>query len=306
MAEDKYGKALKRVLFIYNPNAGNGKAGKEFFGVIDVLANADYELVIYRTKARFDAKEKIIKDGESFDRIVCFGGDGTLSEVVSGVMELENRPEIGFIPAGSTNDTAKSYNIPNDPVKAAHIAVNNKAEGVDVGTFNGSYFIYVASFGEISSISAFTPRELKKNLGHAAYVIEGIKVIPKMKPKSLKITYDDGEINGEFYLGMITNSYSVGGFQGITGSGVDLKDGLFEVVLFLQPSNPLGFAQQIDGALIHTDNDGSDVLIRLKTASLKIESDEDIQWVTDGEDAGIHRTAEIKNIREAVNIAINR
>ena len=296
---------MKKILLIYNPNAGTGKVLKELSAVVDILANSEYELSVYRTKAQLDAFEKVKSDGDKFDRIVCFGGDGTLSETVKGVMTLEKKPEIAFVPAGSTNDTAKSYGIPFDTAKAAALAINGTARKIDVGVFNGENFIYVASFGEISTISAFTPRELKKALGHAAYVIEGIKVIPKMKATHMKIEHDGNEVEGDFYLGMISNSHQVAGFSKIAGANVDLSDGLFEATIFAKADNLIGYAQQIKGALIQIEDECSGALVRFKAKHLKIKSAEEIQWVTDGEDAGIHNEIEVEVKEKAVEIITN-
>ncbi len=196
------------------------------------------------------------------------------------------------------------------------MAVEGKPIPVDLGKFNDTNFIYVAAFGDISAVSAFTTQEMKKTLGHAAYIIEGMNIIPKMSFHPLKIEYDDEVIEGDFYLGMITNSYQVGGFSGITGKSVDLSDGLFEVMLFGKPKSIFDFAKQIEGALIRKgDNSVTvdrtkmpfgkgkyEVLLKFKASKLKITSPDDVQWVLDGEDAGKHKEANIENLNKYIEI----
>ena len=307
---------MKKLLFICNPNAGRGVVKVHYADIMHILCGSDYEVTVYETKAKLDGKRKVIEDGERYDRIVCFGGDGTLSEVTSGAAMLEKKPEIGFIPAGSTNDTAKNFGIPKDVKQAAQIAVSKKTVLTDLGKFNDTNFIYVAAFGDISAVSAFTTQEMKRKLGHAAYVIEGMNIIPKMSYHTLKVEYDDQVIEGDFYLGMITNSYQVGGFTGIMGKSVDLADGLFEAILFGKPSSIFDFAKQIDGALIKKDDNsividknaghsGKDhyVLFRFKASKIRITSKDDVQWVVDGEDAGRHKVAEIENLQRYLEFA---
>lgn len=308
---------MKKLLFICNPKAGKGVINVHYADIMHELCASDYEVTVYETRARLDGKRKAKEDGERFDRIVCFGGDGTLSEITSGVAALEKKPEVGFIPAGSTNDTAKSFGLPKNIKQAAKVAVEGKPMPVDLGKFNDTNFIYVAAFGDISAVSAFTTQEMKKTLGHAAYIIEGMNIIPKMSFHPLRIEYDDQQvIEGDFYLGMITNSYQVGGFSGITGKSVDLADGLFEVMLFGKPKSVFDFAKQIEGALIRKDDNSVvvdrsktlfgkgkyEVLLKFKASKLKITSTDDVQWVLDGEDAGRHKEVDIENLNKYIEI----
>ena len=106
---------MRDLLFIYNPNSGKGMIKKYLDEIIDIFENEGFRTTIYRTKAPLDGKTYVKDNGERYEFVVCSGGDGTLSETVSGVMEIEEgkRPKIGFIPTGSTNDTSKSYNLPS-------------------------------------------------------------------------------------------------------------------------------------------------------------------------------------------------
>ena len=311
---------MKRLLFVFNPNAGKGIIKQHLDRLMMIFKDAGFETTAYRTKAPLDGMRFVAEHGEEYDRIVCFGGDGTLNEIVTGVMKLKKRPTIGFIPAGSTNDTAKNFHLPTDVEQAAIIAVSGRPFKIDIGSLGDYYFVYVASFGDLPAVSALTPQEEKRRFGHAAYVIEGMKVLPKMATPHVKITYDDGEsLEGEFYLGMIANSYQVGGFYGITGQSVDLQDGKFEVMLLAKPRNILDLEKQVEHVLIRKDDesvdvtygripegeDGYEVVTKFKAEKISFYSEEELQWVVDGENAGRHNEISLNNHRQAVEIMVS-
>lgn len=301
----------KRLLFIYNPNAGKSVIPKHLDAVTDIFEKAGYAVGLYRTQNPGDGRREVMEKAPYFDRIVCSGGDGTLSEVVSGMMMFppEQRIPIGFIPAGSTNDTGKSYGLPASIRDAAKVAVSGKSYATDIGHFNDTYFTYVGSLGRLSAVSCFTPQEVKKRWGYLAYLVEGIKVLLHLDAYDLKIIYEDEEgeekrIEDNFFLGMITNSVSVGGFSGITGSGVDLQDGLFEVVLCKRPHSLRDFRKLVNNIFIEKDKN-TDVVTKFKTPRIRIDSEDEVQWVIDGENAGKHTSVTIENDRQAIEIIVD-
>ncbi len=302
----------KRLLFIYNPSAGRSAIKRHLDDVTDIFEKHGYQVGLYRTKASEDAKKEVMANATHFDRIVCSGGDGTLSEVVSAMMTFppEERIPIGFIPAGSTNDTGKSYKLPKSVKEAAEIAACGVPFSTDIGRMNESFFTYVASFGKLSAVSCFTPRAAKKKFGHLAYIIEGIKVLLHLDAYDLKIRYTDiyGEevlIEDNFFLGMMANTLSVGGFSNIMGNNVDLSDGIFEVVLCKRPKNLYQFSRLVDNIFLRTDKDISNEMVtKFKTSKISVECDNDLQWVIDGENGGRHKVVNIENENKAIDIII--
>ena len=299
----------KKILFLYNPNSGKGRIRKNLEAITDVFRGEGHLVDVYATKGPLDGQNKVYADAGNYDLVVCAGGDGTLSEVVSGMMEAPRRVPIGFIPAGSTNDTRTGFGLPKDMVRAARVCLHGQEFQTDVGKLNEDYFTYVASLGSLSAVSCFTPQEMKRILGHGAYLVEGIRQLMKMESCDMTVEFDDKVIQGNFFLGMITNSMSVGGFEGITGGDVDLQDGLFEVSLLRRPRNLLEFNREVDLMLIHNKENRQildDVVVKLKTNKLIITSDTPIQWVRDGENGGKHKKAVIEVCRKAVTIMSDR
>ncbi|WWR15671.1 YegS/Rv2252/BmrU family lipid kinase [Lachnospiraceae bacterium JLR.KK008] len=292
----------KNVLLIYNPCAGKGKIRGKLVDVIEILAEGGYEVTVRPTKGPGDAAEVVREKGKRYDLVVCSGGDGTLDEVVTGVMECAENIPIGYIPAGSTNDFAASLGLPKNMVEAAHIAVDGKKFSCDVGSFNQDIFVYVAAFGIFTEVSYETPQSYKNTLGHVAYILEGMKRLPSLRTYYLKVDCNGKEIEDEFLFGMITNSTSVGGFKKLTGKYVELNDGLFEVMLIRKPKTPLGLNQIITALLTETID--TDRIIYEKTDRITFQSEEEVAWTLDGEFGGDHTNVEIVNRPQAIEIMV--
>ena len=292
----------EKMLFIYNPRAGKAQIRSNLLDIIDIFVKAGYEVTAYPTQAAGDAVKAVRERHEGFDIVVCSGGDGTLDEVVTGMMQCEEKIPIGYVPAGSTNDFASSLKIPKNMIKAADVVVNGKNFACDIGKFNNNNFIYVAAFGIFTDVSYETNQDIKNVLGHTAYLLEGVRRLPAVRSYAIKISYDDEIIEGDFIYGMITNSYSVGGFKGITGKEVLLDDGLFEVTMIRKPLNPVDL-NKIIRALVDR-RAKSEHIYTFKTSHLTLESEEIISWSLDGEFGGEHKKAVIENQRKVLNIRI--
>ncbi len=304
---------MKELYFVYNPYSGKGKVKEHVEEIVDVFKGEGYNVTVYETKCPKDAMNKVRENASNFDRVVCSGGDGTLSEVVAGMMSIPkvNRVPIGFIPTGSTNDTGKSYNFPTNFLEGAKVAATGKTFSIDIGIFNkDKYITYVTSFGNLSAVSCFTPHDLKAKFGYMAYLGEGIKVLLNLDSYDMTIEYVDeedneGKLEGNFYLGMVTNTLSVGGFKDITGSGVVLDDGLYELAVLNKPDNILGFGNQVDTMLFKKDkNISNDIVHKIKVKKVKFSSNEEIQWVIDGEDARKHKVVELEVEKQAIDLII--
>lgn len=292
----------KRLFFIFNPLAGKGHIRSRLFGIVEVMASADYEITIYPTKGKQDAVKKIESLPEGYDLVVCSGGDGTLDEVVTGMMRRDRRIPIGYIPAGTCNDFARSLKIPMDMAKAAKIAVNGSRFSCDIGSFGDKNFVYIAAFGIFTEVSYSTPQDVKNALGHMAYLLKGIQSLTGIRSYRMKVTSREKCFQGDFLYGMITNSKSVGGFKSIVGKHVLFDDGEYEVTFIKRPAS-WSELQEILAAILIEEID-SKYMISFRSSKLLIEAEEDVPWTLDGEFGGEHRTVEICNNRQAVEMII--
>ncbi len=295
---------LQTMLFVYNPKAGKEKIKGKLADILDVFAKAGYEVTVYPTQESGDAKRILADCRKPYDLVVCSGGDGTLDEVVSGMMQSPFKAPIGYIPAGSTNDFGGSLSLPKNMVRAAGIAAGGRDFACDIGTFNEDFFVYIAAFGIFTEVSYETGQDAKNVLGHMAYLLEGMKSIPNIRSYYMKITYEDKVIEGDFLFGMITNSASVGGFKRLTGRHVRLDDGVFEVTLMKSPKNPIEL-NALMVSLLSRDID-TDAMYCFKTSSLTLESQEPVAWTLDGEFGGIHENVSIRNQCRAMKFRVGK
>lgn len=290
-----------KLLFIVNPNAGKGAIHGAALDCIDIFVQAGFDVSVHTTQAVKDATHVVETRADEFERIVCAGGDGTLNEVVAGLIQGNHRIPLGYIPAGTVNDFASSLGIPKHPLEAARIAVHGKAQPVDIGRFGTRSFCYIAAFGAFTNVSYTTPQAQKNFLGRTAYILEGIKSLPHLKPYNIHLETEDGMvIDDQFIYGMVSNATSIGGFKELTPPDVRMDDGLFEVVLIRQPKGALDW-QNIFNELIQP-KENSKFLLRCKASWLRVRSQEPLSWTLDGEFGGTTENVEISNKYHAFRI----
>lgn len=295
----------KRLLFIINPNAGKTAIKDVLFEIIMVFSEAGYEVVTYPTTGPTDAERKVKEDGADYDLIVCAGGDGTLENTVSGYMLMgEKKVPIGYIPCGSTNDFARTTSIPFNRVKAANDIVNGTPKLLDIGQFADKFFIYVAAFGVFTEVSYKTDQSLKKVMGHAAYVVEGIKDLANLKVYNIEAKFDDQTISGEFILGMITNSLSVGGYKLRGSKHVALDDGKFECLFVRKPTTVADVQRLLTQVLTNNITD-DELFFITKASKVFIKSNEPINWTLDGEYGGSHDEVTVINHQKALMLCLD-
>ena len=294
---------MKRLLFIYNPHAGKELLKPKLSEIIDIFVKAGYEVVAYPTQSYRDAYRKVSEyDSDEYDLVVCSGGDGTIDEVVTGMMQRDKRDPIGYIPTGTTNDFANSLHIPKGLLRAADNAVNGTLFPCDVGKFNDDIFVYIAAFGLFTDVSYQTKQEMKNVLGHLAYVLEGTKRLFNVPSYRIKVTHDGETLEDEFIFGMVTNSRSVGGFRNMIGKQVVFDDGLFEVTLIKTPKNPLALQEIVASLLIEQVD--TNHMYSFKTGRITFESLEEIPWTLDGEFGGAHDEVTVENLNRQLRIMV--
>lgn len=293
---------MKKLLLIINPVAGRNQAQADLFKMVRVFAEHDCEVTVYPTRGPQDCTRKVLADAGRFDLVVCCGGDGTLNEMVSGMMQREDPVPMGYIPLGSTNDFAASLRLPSHVEEAALRCVEGTAFHMDVGSLNDRYFNYIAAFGAFTEASYATPQQIKNALGHLAYILEGVKSLGRLQPIHVRITADGETFEEDYLFGAVTNTVSLGGVLRLDPSRVLLDDGMYELLLVKNPQNPTE-AQAMLSALMLQNYDGP--LVRMLRASdILFESNHEISWTIDGEFGGSFSTTHILNNKNAVTLMV--
>lgn len=298
---------MKKLLFIYNPHSGTGRVAGKLSEILDAFAKAGWLTTVHPTQAPGDAARVARKLAPHFDRIACAGGDGTLHEVIEGLMALpiEKRPPIGYIPAGTTNDFARNLSLPRGMEKMAEVAAAGFPKPVDIGRLDDTFFIYVAAFGAFTDVSYNTPQEFKNMFGHLAYVLKGASELANLKSYHLRVEHDEGVLEGEYLYGMVSNTVSVGGLIGLPSETVCLNDGLLEAVLVETPKT----AAQLNAAIFglasqkYTPESG---IIGLHSSRFLITCDEAVPITLDGEYGGEHTECEIAAVEQPIEIVYGK
>ena len=294
------------LLLIVNPNAGRNGYRDCLSDVLHTLHKCDWRTTVAFTNARGDSPRIAAEEGPRYKRIVCMGGDGTLSETISGLMTLpaERRPEIGYIPMGTSNDSANTLGLSRDPVLAAYTAATGRTIPLDIGRFGDRYFSYVAAFGAFTEVSYQTPQEQKNSLGWLAYAIDAMSRLPNLTHRKCRIEFDDRVVEDDFILCAVTNTRRFAGFIRLDNtSGVSLSDGLFEVILVRTPESILQVAPTFSDIMANNYNSEYVSLIHTKRARFTFR--EPVSWTLDGEDGGTRTAVECENLRHAVSIVVN-
>ena len=292
----------KKLMLIINPVAGKGGYKLNFGDALQVLDNGGYRTSIFFTEKSGDATEIAAKHAAEFDTVACIGGDGTLSEVMAGLMRVENPPPVGYIPMGTANDIATTLSLPkNDIVGAAKKILEGTPHPYDLGGFgNDGNFAYIAAFGAFTEVSYSTSQAQKKLLGHLAYVLQGATLLPKIEAYNARVEYDGGVFEGKLMYGSMTNSTSIAGVFKLKEDMVSLGDGMSELVLVKDPGNVEGVGEILTSVL--TQRYDSDKLLVAHTKRAKFTFDKPVAWTKDGEAGGEHQEIELTNFKAPIQM----
>ena len=294
---------MNQLLFIYNPTSGTGQVKGALAPVLDVFTKAGWLTTSYPTQCKGDAVRVVRELGPRFDRVICAGGDGTLSEAVAGLTGLPDPPPLGYIPFGSTNDCATTLHLPRKPREAALVAAGTGVPvPIDTGRLNGRPFIYVAAFGAFTKVAYDTPQDLKNTFGHLAYIFAGIASLPTIAPYHMRVEFDGQSLEDDFFFGMVSNSQSIGGLKPPKAERVVLDDGLFEVTLVKKPLKLADLTDGLQALVSLSPAERSGALVQLQARQLTFICEQPVPWTVDGEFGGSQTVNRVENCQKALNI----
>ena len=293
-----------KVLLIVNSVAGKKASHTALFDIVDTFCKKGYDVCVKTTQYRNHARELAAKAYENgFDFVVRCGGDGTVNEVLNGLLDNQDITPIpiGYIPCGSTNDFADTLGISSD-IGESTLAITHENEVcIDSGRFNNDVcFSYIASFGAFTATSYDTPQDIKNSLGHFAYLLQGIKDLSLVKPIHASVECNGETITDDFIFASVSNTRSVAGIVKLSEDIVDLQDGEFEVILVKNPTDLVQLNEILIGAT--TSDFSSNMFEFFKTKEINFKFDEEIDWSLDGEKVKSPKEVIIKNLKGAVRL----
>ncbi len=299
---------MKKMLFLVNAHAGKTEIKAKAIDIIDIFIKGGYEVSVHTSQHPLEIPGYIARNGKNYNTIVCCGGDGTLNETVNGLMRIDEpqRPTLGYIPTGTINDFATTAGLSKNPLQAATDIVNGEERKIDVASFNKRHFTYVAAFGAIAEVSFDTPQHYKNLFGKSAYFLEGLKRVSKIKPYKMQIQWGDFVFGGEFILGMVTSSRTVGGIGVFEGKNADMKidDGFYEVTLVSMPKTLTASAEMLN-AILNMDLTDASSIISFKAKEISFHSETPVAWTVDGEFAGKVYSADVNVNKQAIKLITN-
>lgn len=225
---------MNKIAIIYNQTAGRSTQVDGVLKFLDyLLQEACPDVHIYPTCTPDAAEWLAIKACElEVDIIVAVGGDGTLNQVINGMMKSSFHPLLAIYPTGSVNDFASALDIPKQPEIFADMLIKGKKRKVDLGEVNGSYFVNVAAAGAFTYLAHEVSKDAKKQWGRFAYYVKGFLKIPSELEKSYRMNFViDGvkeSYDTNFFL--LSNSFSIGGYN-YANPYADIQDGLMDLII---------------------------------------------------------------------------
>lgn len=271
-------------MFIVNPHAGVSKKESTLTDIILTFSDHYYETIVCCTREPGDAAN-IVREhvDDEIDRVVCMGGDGTLSEVIGALRTYAWDKPLGYIPGGSTNDFAASLQLSMDPAEAAEHIMKGKPHRLDIGTFNGRYFVYTASCGIFTRASYETPQSVKNVLGHLAYVLEGMRELPQTRPYHMRVRAEDRVYEDNYLFVSLCNTFSLGGVMNFKEEHVNLSDGMFELLMISRPRDLMQLRDIVQA--LREQRYDTPLVTFLKVDQLTVSCKDKPDWSLDGERA---------------------
>lgn len=271
----------RKVLLFYNPHSGNGLFKNNLDHIIERFQAED--LIIVPVRAAHGMTIKSIfrsMQPNEYRQVIAAGGDGTINICVNAMIENNIDLPLAIFPAGTANDFAYYFEIPNDIDGMIDIALGKSYTNADVGKVNNRHFINVAAMGSLISVSQKTDPTLKNSIGVMAYYMKALSELRNLTAEHVRLITPEATYEEDMYFMVVMNGISAGGFKKLSPES-EINDDLLDVVLFREmpilEMAPLLF-DVIQGR--HSENKN---VLTFSTNKLRVESDSDIDTDIDGE-----------------------
>ena len=279
-----YQRSNNSLLLVLNPVAGKGKGKALLFKTVELLTNHGFRVTVLPTVSGGKTERTIAEECKNYGTVVAIGGDGTLNNVINGIMQSGIDVPLGYMPLGSTNDFGKSFGLPKDIVKACDAIATKEPKYIDIGLFGDRYFVYIACSGMFADASFKTSQRMKNTLGHSAYLMKGASSLFHTHKMKLSVDCDGEKLDGEYILAGVSSTYSVGGVFKYPKDDVLFDDGYFELTMIKAPKG-VGETTSLINSLMHGRLD-SPLFVKRKAKRASFLCDTKNEWSLDGENGG--------------------
>ncbi len=294
-----------RCLFIINPSSGTKTMQKKLDRLIGqmILQDVAHSIDVFYTQKKDDAYQHCLSlTDNDYDFIVSVGGDGTVNEIISGMVERHLQTPLAILPGGTVNDFANHLKLPHHTQDFIHMLKNMHAIKVDIGKVNQQYFANVIAGGMFSDISFQVTKTEKEHFGPLAYYINGIRQLPVQLSTHLhlKVKTEKEEFEEDARLFMVTNTSQVGGFKGITPFA-NVQDGQLDL-LIIKKCSPADMITILKDYTFN-NHENNPYIHYIQAKEMTIHCDEDIIYDIDGEE-GTTLPIQISVVNQALNIIV--
>ena len=273
-----------RCLFLYNPQSGKGKLARKLDYIEKKLKTRYDDVQICATESSVEL-ERRAAEAEGFDAVIFAGGDGTFNNVLCG---LEGRQiQLGYLPAGTVNDVARSLGIPRSVKGALKVILKGHSQELDCMRVGERKAMYVVAAGAFTSATYNTPQAQKRTFGALAYAFEGIRHHLKLTVFPVKVTSGGETVETNAVLVLVLNGKSVAGFP-VNRRG-SMADGMLETIIIKQVLKPnllrrLGALFSVAFFFVFHGRIRKKDIIRLRGESVEVQTEPSVIWDFDGEE----------------------
>ena len=246
------------------------------------------------------AEEIAFSFAGKYDILISCGGDGTLHEIINGVMKSESQPIIAIFPFGTCNDVARTFKIPFNLNKAIDCVLRLNTTSYDVMFDGKDYITYALATGYLTQASYSASSKIKKKIGRLAYVFSGLKCMFKFNALPMTVTCENERIHGKFVYMMAMNGESTGGFK--LNKGEIINNGKVKIVLIKRGKGLAGLFTFVKLFLfgIKSIMKSKHAIVR-EVSKFEIENHSNTPFTLDGEKAKfLKRKFEVKQVQNIV------
>ena len=288
------------LLLVLNPVAGKGKGKELLFRTVEALTKHGFRVTVLPTVSGEQTEKTVCEECHKYGTVVAIGGDGTLNNVVNGIMKSGENVPLGYIPLGSTNDFARSLGLPSKLDEAIDAIALREPRPIDVGLFGDRYFVYIACTGMFVDASYKTSQKMKNRFGHSAYIFKGASTLKNTHNITFTIECDGEALAGVYILAAVSSTLSVGGVFKYPKKDVIFDDGYFEFTA-IKALKGVSDTASLVNSLMHGNLD-SRVFIKRKAKRVRLVSDTECGWSLDGENGGEVKEVDIEIKEKALRL----
>ncbi|HLF71669.1 MAG TPA: diacylglycerol kinase family protein [Dehalococcoidia bacterium] len=266
---------MDKATIVYNPAARNAPNAERLRFAAAALLTNGWEIDVVETSAAEHAT-KLAREAAAAGASVVFacGGDGTVNEVVNGLVGSE--AALGVVRGGMGDVFGKEIDVPRDPNKALRVLIEGTRRRFDLGRANDRYFMMMCGIGFDAAVVRGVPDNAKRRMGSFSYIIWGLREALRWRPKQTTLSVDHIESELQLHWAILGNTRSYGGVLNVASQAL-VDDGLLDAYIF-DGKGPVDLAVAVTRVALRRREGGRLSFRRLRelevqTAGLMVQAD---------------------------------